>query len=291
VSGSKLLGVHHVTAFAKDPVANVRFYTRALGLRFIKKTVNFDAPHVYHTYFGVGPGDAGTVLTHFPDPRTAPGKPGTPEIFETVLAVPEATIDETLRRVEDLGGTRSDGESRHRFADHDGMRFELVPSADHAFLIAGTRLRVPDADRTRGFLRGVLGFTDVAGGVDGPRLAVNGGRGWVEVIEDPSAAATRMGAGTVHHVAWRVADGAAQGAVQEALREARVGVTPVIDRHYFRSIYFRVPGGVIFEVATDGPGFTVDESAEELGRTLQLPPEHEHLRASLERTLVPISAD
>lgn len=291
-------GIHHVTAFAKDPIANHRFYTDVLGLRMVKKTVNFDDPLTYHLYFGDDVGSPGTLLTHFPHPHAKLGVHGSPEILETVLTIKNGTLDIWLERLKAQGVTteRDDHTGRITFADHDGMRFALVETdalgtADHSVTgIDSVVIRVPDLAQTRGFLRDAMGFTEADAAAGRSRLVLDDdapGRR-LELIEVPADRRTSMGAGTVHHVAWRVPDDAAQAAAATALNAAGVGVTPVMDRQYFRSIYFRIPGGVVFEIATDGPGFDVDEPRDTLGEALKLPPQYEPRRAELEAHLVPL---
>ena len=290
---SKTTGLHHVTAFATDPTRNARFYTEVFGLSLVKRTVNFDDPYTWHLYFGDAGGRPGTLLTHFPNPRMARGTHGTPEIVETVLCCGRATLDALVDRAEQAGVAVHvhggvDGD-RWSLEDPDGMRLsvgvEAGAEAATGLRLAGTVVR-PSADGAfAGFLTGVLGFVastkaasrfEVAGAEDGD---------WVEIDSSAAGDRSKMGAGTVHHVAWRVDDEAAQLAVADALREAGLAVTPVLDRQYFQSIYCRVPGGVIFEFATDGPGFAVDEPAGELGRALKLPAQYETRRAEIEARL------
>ncbi len=329
-----LTGIHHVTALAKDPRENHDFYTRVLGQRLIKKTVNFDDPLTYHLYFGDRHGSPGTLLTHFPHPNAKRGVHGSPEILETALSVPAGSLDYWAARLRahdvavadgaggaddgaggdggggadgdgDAGGAGGD-ERRLSFEDPDGMRLALVEGADspaapgyaghdveprHAVGgIDAVVIRVPDPDGTTRFLRDALGFRSGSG--DGARRRLHLGEdrpgARLDVVRADADPATRMGAGTVHHVAWRVPDDATHKEAAARVRAAGVPVTPVIDRQYFRSIYFRVPGGVIFEIATDGPGFTVDEAEATLGRDLKLPERHEPRRAEIESHLIPL---
>jgi glyoxalase family protein len=306
-----ITGLHHVTALAADPNENHDFYTRVLGHRLVKTTVNFDDPFTYHLYFGDERGTPGTLLTHFPHPRAREGVHGSPEILETTLRAPEGSLASWAERLRSLGvavSERDDGvRPRIAFEDPHGMRFSILERADperpagyagggvdgaHAITgVDGVVIRVPDAAETARFLEGVLGFDAdrTEGGRDVLRVGAGAGER-VELVEAAEDPRTQMGAGTVHHVAWRVPDDAAQAEVARRVAEAGVPATPVQDRQYFRSIYFRVPGGVIFEVATDGPGFDVDEPVETLGEALKLPPQHEPLRERIERRLVPIRA-
>ncbi|MEL6328587.1 MAG: VOC family protein [Planctomycetota bacterium] len=291
-----LTGLHHVTALAKSPTGNHRFYTEALGLRLVKKTVNFDDPLTYHLYYGDERGSPGTLLTHFPHPHAKRGVHGSPEITETHLAVASGSLGSWAER---LGSNGTPSELREigggrglAFEDPDGMRFALIEDGEsegHAISrVAGVAIDVPDVAHTSGFLRKVLGFRDGAAG----RLLVGpeGSAAYVELRESAIDRRTSMGAGTVHHVAWRVPDEDAQLEIARRLTDAGVGVTPVQDRNYFRSIYSRIPGGVIFEVATDGPGFDVDEPLESLGGALKLPSQFEARRAEIERHLVPLDS-
>lgn len=310
-----ITGIHHVTAFAKDPRENHDFYTRVLGLRLVKKTVNFDDPTTYHLYFGDESGRPGTLLTHFPHPNAKAGVHGSPEILETVLRVPAGALGYWRERFGSLGvgiteqgdaDQAEPGESRIAFEDPHGMRFVLVESDDSElasgftgsgvaaeFAITGVDgmiVHVPDVERTASFLEQALGFARSGSAEGGLNLVLGAGDSGqrLRLVEAPESSAARMGAGTVHHVAWRVPDLEAQERVADRVREWGVAVTPVMDRQYFRSIYFRVPGGIIFEVATDGPGFDVDEPAGHLGAALKLPPQYEHRRSELESVLVPL---
>lgn len=305
-----ITGIHHVTALAKSPRGNLDFYRRVLGLRFIKRTVNHDDPLTYHLYYADAVGTPGSVLTHFPHPHAAPGKHGTGEIGRTVLAVPEGAMGYWVdrlkeNRVQTKTNTLFERE-RLTFADPDGMELGIVEddvgnvgspwesggvNAEHAIRTVDTiSLRVPNAEATGTFLVETLGFD--AGEREGERqlfTLLDGGPGQrLELIDDPDSPQHAMGAGTVHHVAWRVPDDAAQLKVADRLANANTAATPVIDRMYFHSIYFRVPGRVIFEIATDGPGFTVDESMDNLASSLVLPPQHEPRRAEIEAHLQPL---
>lgn len=310
MTNSLITGIHHVTAIAKDPRANLAFYTRTLGLRLVKRTVNFDDPFTYHLYYGDEGGTPGTLLTHFPNPAAKRGVHGSPEIVQTVLAVAGGSLAgwrERLRRggvaIDEIG--TSDG-ARLIFEDQDGMRFAAVESSvaqrdtntadcsDGEIVgIHAVVVHVPDADQTARFLTETLGF-EIAGrsGFTTVLHLAGGGTGRIiELIETPTSQATAMGAGTVHHVAWRVPDDEAQAEVARRLGAAGVASTPQLDRQYFRSIYARIPGGVIFEIATDGPGFDADEPVSELGSALKLPPRHEPRRAEIEARLVPLDID
>lgn len=308
---SLITGVHHVTAFAKHPKDNRDFYTRVLGLRMVKKTVNFDDPFTYHLYFGDHRGSPGTLLTHFPNPRAARARHGTHEITDAVLALPIGSLSAFRDRLRELG-VKSDSQSLFgspalAFEDPDGMRLLAVDDrpipADSTSthpsdagrpvsLIDAVVIRVPDAAETERFLTEVLGFARTKTDHHAVELSLTPDRSEagrrIILIQDRESAYQPMGAGTIHHVAWRVPDEQAQARAAEAIRSFGVGVTPIIDRQYFRSIYFRIPGGVVFEIATDTPGFDADEPLESLGEALKLPPQHEPLRSRLESTLVPL---
>lgn len=295
-------GIHHVTALAKSPTANIEFYTSVLGLRLVKRTVNFDDPFTYHFYYGDAAGSPGTLITHFPHPLAAKAAHGGGEITDTDFAVPRGTLARWTDRLQAAGTHVARdvqfGQDILTLSDPDGMLIRLTESRDASarqdegiLRIARVRLRVPDVGETAEFLSGVLGFRDASSEGTTRRLTLgDGGDGReIDVVHDPAAPHHPMGAGTVHHVAWRVPDDGAQARAADAIREARIAVTPVMDRQYFKSIYFRIPGGVIFEIATDGPGFAVDEAPDALGTALKLPPRYEPRRAEIERRLPPIS--
>lgn len=298
-----ITGIHHVTALAKDPVKNHRFYTEVLGHRMVKKTVNFDDPMTYHLYFGDERGSPGTLLTHFPHPNAKLGVHGSPEILETRLRIPKGTTAawaERLSNADTPSKLEGEGSSqRLAFADHDGMLFALVEdddgSADDPAIrgIESVSIRVPDLATTRAFLEEVLGFASTTGSADQQRLTLGDGAPGrrLDLFQAPVDRGTSMGAGTVHHVAWRVPDDETQAKVASALTSAGIAVTPQMDRQYFRSIYFRIPGGVIFEVATDGPGFDADEPLATLGEALKLPPQYESRREAIAAHLVPIGGN
>ncbi|HEX6142068.1 MAG TPA: ring-cleaving dioxygenase [Geminicoccaceae bacterium] len=303
-------GLHHVTAISGAAQRNVDFYARLLGLRFVKKTVNFDDPTVYHLYYGDRLGTPGTALTFFPWEHMGRGRAGVGEASLTQFAVPEGSLGFWRERLESAGvplagPAAAFGEERLVFEDPDGMKAALVTGAadsptlwtaagiDEAHAIRGfhgVTLAVADHAATAQVLTGLLDYRE-AGREGNARRYVAAGEvpaRVVDLVELPGGPSALQGAGSVHHVAFRVADRAAQKEVRARIAGAGLGITPVIDRNYFFSVYFRSPGGVLFEVATDEPGFTVDEPAETLGQALKLPAQHEHLRARLERTLPPL---
>jgi glyoxalase family protein len=300
-------GIHHVTAIAGEPRRNLDFYRRTLGLRFVKKTVNFDDPGTYHFYFGDGAGHPGTILTFFPWAHSAPGRIGIGETQETVFRVPEAALGYWMQRliahgVKHEAPKKRFGETVLAFHDPDGMRLALaavpgigdepawkgdVPEdvAIHGF--HGVNLLVADAAPTAEILTDVLGFREA--GREGSLIRYKAEGNGPGKIVDLHAAGDflrgRLGKGSVHHVAFRSSDDAAQAAMAKQLRERGIAPTEQMDRNYFRSIYFREPGGVLFEIATDAPGFAVDEPADALGEGLKLPPFLETRRAALEAVL------
>ncbi len=286
-----LLGLHHVTAFAGDAQTNLDFYTGVMGLRLIKRTVNFDDPGTYHFYFSDANGTPGTILTFFPWPTAPPGQAGAGQAAGASFAVPKNSLGAWIDRLHEARiavtgpRTRFD-EDFIAFSDPHGLALELFAteseSADPSIVrLHSATLCEADADRTLAALGTTLGFEHVSNEGDRTRLKLAGTP--LDVIAMPGVSRGRPSAGTVNHIAWRVANEAEQNQWREKLVEAGFGVTRVIDRQYFRSIYFREPGGVLFEIATDGPGFFVDET--NLGESLKLPPWLEPIRASLERRL------
>ena len=288
----KLEGIHHVTAITGNAPANVDFYAGTLGLRLVKKTVNQDDPTVYHLFYADDRGSAGSDITFFEYPGSPRGRAGAGMVHRVGFRVgSQDSLDFWQERV---GGAR-DGDSLV-FEDPEGLALELVVDdtgdppltahqpeipEEHALRgFAGVRAYSADPERSRTFLEDGLGFE--------PGFVARGDqRSGFYVYDEPPAERPLQGAGTVHHVAF-----ASTQAEHEAWRErvAKAGgrPTPVIDRFYFKSIYFREPSGVLFEIATLGPGFAVDEDAEHLGERLSLPPDFEHLRARVEPLLTPL---
>jgi glyoxalase family protein len=272
--------------------------------------VNFDAPNVYHLYYGDEVGGAGSVMTYFPFPDIARGRPGVGEVGETVFSVPEGSLPFWIERLERQGvdGLKSDesfGERKLHFAGPDGDGFALVEAKDDArapwtkggvgaehairgFHSASLRLR--DEGATAELLK-FMGYEEIDRADGALRFAMPNGNGanFIDVETMPNIAPARSGAGSVHHIAFAVPDRAAQLEVRRALMDTGYQVTPVIDRDYFWAIYFRTPGGVLFEVATDEPGFTRDEDVAHLGQGLKLPHQHAHLREQLEKFLEPVT--
>lgn len=302
----QIRGIHHVTAMARDANLNNGFFTDTLGLRRVKKTVNFDEPSVYHLYYGDEHGTPGTVMTHFPFPHIARGRPGSGEVGETVFSVPEGSLGYWRERlaahgVSALETDESFGAPRLRFAGPEGDGLALVEAADDPRAawtggpVAGDEairgfhsvsMRLRDSGATEALLH-FLGYQpfDTSNGIK--RFVIPGGNGAdaIDIETLPDLPRGTLGAGSVHHLAFAVPDRAAQLAVRAALVDAGHNVTPVIDRDYFYAIYFRAPGGVLFEVATNEPGFDRDEDTAHLGTALKLPSQHEHLRPWLETHL------
>ena len=297
----KLQGLHHITMITGDAQQNVEFYANVLGLRLVKKTVNFDAPEAYHLYFGDERGAPGSIMTWFEFAGAARGQAGTGMIHTIGLGVgSDAALDFWARRLEAKGYPSQRAEHALRVQDYDGLGLELVVAndgnppltarhpevpAEHAILgLEGARAYGPLASVDDAFLTDTLGFTNVGAGEY--RLAGDE-RHFHWAYDQPPAASGRQGAGTVHHIAWACPD-EDQLAWQQRIREAGGYVTEVRDRDYFTSIYFREPTGILFEIATLSPGFAVDEDPDHLGEELKLPKMHEHLRAQLERSLIPV---
>lgn len=306
---TQIRGLHHITSLASSPAGNNAFFTGTLGLRRVKKTVNFDRPEVYHLYYGDEVGTPGTVMTYFPNPEARPGRPGAGEVGRSAFSVAHDSLDAWADRlaasgVQGLGRDRRFGEDRLLFLGPDGDAFALVGTRDdprvpwagggigagmglRGFHSAEMRLRDGGASAE---LLGFMGYEQTGREGNVTRYALPGGnRADVIDIETlPGAEPAAQGAGSVHHIAFAVENRARQLEVREALVDAGHSVTPVIDRNYFWAIYFRPPGGVLFEVSTNEPGFAADEDTAHLGMALKLPPQHAHLRERLERTLEPI---
>jgi glyoxalase family protein len=288
-----LRGFHHITALAGDPQRNLDFYTQFLGLRLVKRTVNFDDPATYHFYFGDSTETPGTILTFFPWPTAPKGQSGTGQAASATFAVPKNSLSRWIDRasaahVPITGPETRFGEELITLQDPAGFAVELVASEAESDGPAIVRLHSATlcesaAERTCTFLSETLGFRSV--GTEGNRARYEIMGAFLDVIAMPGIPRAKLSAGMVHHIAWRVADQAEQLCWREKLTRAGIRVSPVLDRQYFRSIYFREPGGVLFEIATDGPGFLIDETADELGKSLKLPPWLETIRESIERRL------
>jgi len=294
-------GLHHVTAITGTPQPLHAFMTRTLGQRLVKRTVNFDDPGTWHLYYGDGPGRPGSIMTHFPYPGAAAGRQGSGQASAVAYAVPRGAFDTWRERLNAAGHATTPserfGEPVIALLDPHGQPMELVASDAKGTELAGfhsVTLWVDDPEPTARVLTGLFGY-GTAGSETGPegtrlRLVAPGGAtgSVVDILRRDNAPRARAGAGTIHHVAFRATDDAMQEAIREAVQAAGHRVTPQIDRQYFHSIYFREPGGILFEVATDPPGFLVDETEAELGSSLKLPAQHEHLRARIVAELPPL---
>ena len=314
-------GIHHITAIAGDPQRNLDFYTETLGLRLVKRTVNFDDPGSYHFYFGDNIGTPGTIMTFFPWPGARRGARGSGQVTTVSFAVPRNSMafwKERLRAAHVIAKEIEGrfGSNALRFLDADGLQLELIEgpvipsevegSRDESFKVtprdpstplcvaqddvilgfAAPTLEVRRPDQTEKLLTEILGFEFVAEENNRRRFRGSGSNASAEVdLVSSEAGFGQIAAGTVHHIAFRAADDDEQLKVREQLAARGLNVTPVIDRQYFHSIYFREPNGILFEIATDGPGFLIDEPADALGETLKLPPIYESKRNEIERVL------
>jgi len=303
-------GVHHVTAICGDPQANIDFYTSILGVHLVKLTVNFDDPHSYHIYYGDNRGNPGTILTFFAWPGAPKGWRGTGQVTAISFSAPVRSLDYWEARLKDRSVKTENVHSRFgneviTFNDPDGLLLELVANAGDEregwtrgpvpaeFAIKGfdgITLSEDGYEQTSSLLKDTMGFHFV--GQENNRYRYRAVESQpastVDILCLPGAGMGQVSVGTVHHVAWRTPDDEQQKEWREELVNLRLNVTPVIDRRYFHSIYFREPGRVLFEIATDPPGFTIDEPPESLGTSLKLPPWLEPLRTSLENELPPL---
>ena len=307
---ANLRGIHHVTSITGDVQKCVDFYVGVLGLRFIKKSINQDVPDTYHIYFGDHVGSPGTAMTFFGWPDWPKRRDGTGQVTTVSFSVPPESLDFWNSRLRKLGVS---AKPASRFGaevivleDPDGIGLELVAQSSKQPWVAWADSPVDQAQAIRGFhsvtmtvaeasatfelLVKTMGFRKTAH--EGHRTRFETGEGGphsiIDVVESPEGREGEESIGSVHHVAWRASDAGHQSGWRETLVKAGFNVTPVIDRYYFKSIYFREPGGVLFEIATDGPGFTVDESVDSLGSTLSLPPWFQVRRDRLDVTLPPI---
>jgi glyoxalase family protein len=306
-----IIGLHHVTAIASDPQRNLDFYTELLGLRFVKRTINFDDPGTYHFYFGDDVGSPGTILTFFPWPHASRGSFGVGETSATSFTVPINSLAFWQQRLlaaavpVEEGGVRF-GDPVLQFTDPDGMHLELIGRDVTAPMNLPRTANVPPEHSIRGFFAVTLceggfegtasvlkmmGFSQQAEEGNRYRFSAPGTApgSHVDILVQTQLMHGRMGAGSVHHIAFRAPDDSAQKAWREEIKALSLDVTPVLDRTYFHSIYFREPGGVLFEIATDPPGFGFDEEAEFLGEGLKLPPWLESKRDVIEGLLPDIS--
>jgi glyoxalase family protein len=296
-------GIHHITAISSSATDNVAFYESVLGLRLVKQTVNFDAPFTYHLYYGDRQGTPGTILTFFPWPELPRGTPGAGMVTAIAFAIPAGSSDYWRQRLRDhqvaaTGGTRF-GDEVISFADPDGLTLELIaPQRSLQKMATDKAIRgfhsatelTRSLEGTGKLLMESLGMELHSQEQSRYRFAMTGDgpARFYDLIIDPQASDGRQGGGTVHHIAFRTPTDEAQLRWQHLLREDGYQVTAVRDRKYFRSIYFHEPGGVLFEIATDPPGFTVDEPLDQLGHTLQLPQQFESRRDKIMDRLPPL---
>ncbi len=304
-------GIHHITAIASNPQQNLDFYAGLLGLRLVKLTVNFDDPGSYHLYYGDEVGTPGTIMTFFSWPGASRGRIGTGQTSVTAFSIPAASLSYWRERLQHAGGEVGDTERRFEedvlsFTDSDGLRLELVAGATPDMRAVWEQGPVPIDHAIRGFYNAMLsqqngegtaklltqdmGFRPVA--EQGNRVRYESGQGGpgsiVDVVSEPGAPRGSMGVGTVHHIAWRANNDAEQLVWQAEMARLGLSVSPVMDREYFHSIYYREPGGVLFEVATDAPGFDVDEPVDQLGSQLMLPSWFEAQRKIIEARVMPL---
>jgi glyoxalase family protein len=306
-------GIHHVTAIARDPQQNVDFYTKVLGLRLVKQTVNFDAPHIWHLYYGDEQGSPSSILTFFPWPGVSKGREGAGMTSATAFSVPVESLGYWVQHMNGLGVETeltkdSLGQDLIELRDHDGMRLQLVGTVDdkrsgwdgygsipaeHAVRgLHSVELSETVIDPTASLLQDLLGM-DYHGESSGRAnftMGAGASGAKVEILGGVQQNGFQAG-GTVHHVAFSAPDLATMEVWQQELRQRGVSVTEIMDRQYFKSIYFREPGGVLFEIATDEPGFATDEPLLELGRKLKLPPWLEPSREQIAQSLPEIKLD
>jgi glyoxalase family protein len=307
----KLNGIHHLTAIASSPAANAAFYTNVLGLRLVKKTVNFDDPGTYHLYYGDDAGTPGTILTFFPWPDARRGTPGVGQVTAFAFQVPIGSLQFWRKHLGSAGlliadqGTRF-GENFIAVQDPDEFVLEFIETADAASITPARGANIPAEHALRGFHGATLSLeaqeqtgnllTMFMGaklaGSEANRFRYFLGEGpsqaRIDLLCLPAGRLGTSGTGIVHHIAWRIPDDASELEARAELATAGLNVSPVIDRNYFHSIYYREPGGVLFEIATDPPGFAIDEPAETLGSKLMLPEWLEPHRPVLETTLPPL---
>ena len=301
-------GLHHITAIAGDAQRNYDFYTKTLGLRMVKRTVNFDDPHTYHFYFADETGTPGTVLTFFPWPRARKGQNGAGMVTGIGYSVPPGSLSFWKQRFEMTGTVHGPtgewfGEKAMPFRDPDGLHLILIeadspdnrrgwitPETDAAVAIKGFHTAVITLRRikeTAEILTDVFGYRLVGQNNNLHRYRNDAAENaaFIDLVEDADAPEGVAAAGTNHHIAFRVPDEQVQMALREKILSRGLYITDKINRDYFFSLYFREPGGVLFEIATDKPGFTIDEPVEQLGSSLKLPGRYESMRSEIEKGL------
>ena len=304
---TNIKGIHHITAIARNAKRNLDFYTRVLGLRLVKKTVNFDDPGTYHLYFGNEAGDPGTILTFFPWEGMTQGRKGTGQVTETAFAVPEGSLDFWKRNLDDeqVFFNNPYGRLNEKYLallDPDGLKIELVETRDtfvnpyqyagipKDFAIRGfhtATLAVRDYESTAALLTSVFGYRFVE--AEANRYRYSSGEKatghLIDLVNLPFDAPGHVAGGSVHHIAFRTDSLESQLAIRQSLLNFGMQPTDQIDRNYFMSVYFREPQGILFEIATDPPGFTIDEELSSLGKTLKLPERYEAMRERIETSL------
>jgi glyoxalase family protein len=308
----RLLGIHHITALCADPQRNLDFYVKFMGLRLVKRTINYDDPGTYHLYYGDHLGSPGTILTFFPYPDAARGHRGAGQVVAIAFAIDPASIpfwsERLARHGMNFEGPRNRfDEEVILFEDPDGLQIELVAHPDNKSKLPVIGGSVPTEHALRGFygvtinslrtdsslrvLQEYMGFVNGTKSAERVRLAIGEGidHAHVDILTGNEDSAGQSSAGSVHHIAWRVADTEAQLRWRAQLALYGFNVTPVVNRKYFHSIYYREPGGVLYEIATDAPGFAVDETPDTLGSQLRLPPWLESDRERIARRLPPLS--
>jgi glyoxalase family protein len=305
---SSITGIHHITAMASDAQKNVDFYVSVLGLRLVKRSINQDAPDIYHLYYGDETGSPGTAMTFFPFGRASRGTRGNGEVSQVAFAVPAGSQDFWISHLSKNGihfngPEEYFGDNTITFPDPDGMMIRLVFTENHLLRFPwrgsvvpvehavksfyGVSISLAEKDPSVVVLQDILGARLVHQNGNRYRYAIGVGmdEAMIDLVIDPTVPFARQSAGSVHHIAWRVTDDAAHEEWRQTIAHNGLGTTEIIDRFYFHSIYFREPGGVLYEIATDNPGFTVDEPLEKLGSALVLPPWYEPHRKNIEKAL------
>jgi glyoxalase family protein len=306
-----ITGLHHVTALASNAQKNIDFYAGILGLRMVKKTINFDAPDVYHLYYGDETGNAGSIMTFFPYPGLTRGRKGNGQLTVTSFSIAENSLDYWMKRLKKFNIPFQQAQERFEeafiyFEDNDGLGIELVANKDErkGFTYGnipleyslkgfyGVSLSEEGYERTAVLLTDKMDYKLIGENGNRFRFSASGKAGdFVDVLYNPDSMRALQGSGSVHHVAFATANDDTQMEVREKLLQHGLSVTPMIDRQYFHSIYFREPGGILFEVATTDIGFTLDESKEHLGENLKLPLWEEKNRELIENGLTPVRLD
>ncbi|MEI6949539.1 ring-cleaving dioxygenase [Paraflavisolibacter sp. H34] len=305
-----ITGIHHITAISGSAQKNLEFYAGILGLRLVKKTVNFDGPDVYHLYYGDDAGTPGSIMTFFPYEGLVGGRHGKGMLNTTAFSAAADSLNYWLERLKRFGiphkppQERFESETVVYFEDTDGLGLELVFTdrdnrtgtslgpvpQEHALKgFYSAEIWEEGYERTAGLLTGQLDHQPIAEKGNRFRFAATDAPGhYVDILCSPDSLKGLSGSGTVHHIAFSTPDRQSQEAVRERILDRRLNPTPILDRNYFTSIYFREPGGVLFEIATAGPGFAADEAPEHLGEALKLPPQYEPDRSRIEQSLKPV---